>query len=133
MFLGEHTHALDDKHRVILPVKFREPLAGAFITSEIDGCLGLWPAEEFSLRAAEMKERAKGGEEDRNVARFFFAYAREASPDKQGRVALPLHLREFAHLDKDVVINGAWDHVEIWDAAVWQQKKQAGERALAGS
>ena len=133
MFLGEHTHALDDKNRVILPVKFREQLAGAYITSETDGCLGLWPADEFSHRAAEMKERAKGGEEDRNVARFFFAYAQEASPDKQGRVALPAHLREFARLTKDVVINGAWDHVEIWDAAVWQQKKESGERALAGS
>ena len=132
-FLGEHAHALDDKNRVILPVRFRDALVGAFITSEIDGCLGLWPAEQFAERAAEMKERAKGTAEDRSVARFFFAYAQEASPDKQGRVALPVHLREFAHLKKDVVINGAWDHVEIWDVAVWAEKKAAGERALAGS
>ena len=132
-FLGEHPYALDDKNRVILPVKFREPLQGAFITSEIDGCLGLWPPDEFDRRAAEMKERARGGAEGRNVARFFFAGAREASPDKQGRVALPQHLREFAHLTRDVVINGAWDHVEIWDAAVWRDKKEAGERALSGS
>jgi len=132
-FLGEHSHALDEKNRVILPVRFRDGLAGAYITSEIDGCLGLWPAEQFAERAAEMKERAKGSAEDRSVARFFFAYAQEASPDKQGRVALPAPPPEFAPPSKDVVINGAWDHVEIWDVAVWADKKAAGERALAGS
>ena len=133
MFLGEHSHALDDKHRVILPVKFREQLAGAFITSEVDGCLALWPPDGFEERAAEMKQRLRGRPEDRNVARFFFAGAQEASPDKQGRVALPPHLRGFARLTRDVVINGAWDHVEIWDAAVWRDQREAGERALAGS
>ena len=133
MFLGEHSHAIDEKGRVILPVKFRDLLAGAYITSETDGCLGLWPPEDFQRRAAEMKERMGGGPEDRNVARFFFAGAREASPDKQGRVVLPPHLREFAHLIKDVVINGAWDHVEVWDAAIWRDKKEAGERALSGT
>ena len=47
-------------------------------------------------------------------------------------MALPPHLREFARLDKEVVVNGAFDHVEIWDAALWRQRKQSGERALSG-
>jgi MraZ protein len=66
------------------------------------------------------------------VARFFFAGAQEASPDRQGRVALPPHLRDFAHLEREVVVNGAFDHVEIWDAALWREKKEQGERLLAG-
>lgn len=132
MFLGEHNHALDAKGRVILPAKFRDQLEQAYVTSEVDGCLGLWPPGEFERRALEMKERARTGEEGRNVARFFFAGAQEASPDKQGRVALPPHLREFARLDREVVVNGAFDHVEIWDAALWRQRKHSGERALSG-
>ncbi len=133
MFLGEHLHSLDAKGRVILPVRFREELESGVITSEIDGCLAVWPIEDFRRRAAEMKERARGGPEDRDVARVFFAGAQEASPDRQGRMALPSHLREFAHLEREVVVNGAFDHVEIWDAASWREKKQRGERALSGA
>ncbi len=132
MFLGEHTHSLDAKGRLILPARFRDQLQLVYITSETDGCLGLWPAGEFDRRAQEMRDRFKGGPEDRSVARFFFAYAQEATPDRQGRIALPQHLREFASLERDVVVNGAFDHVEIWDAGIWQEKKGAGERALAG-
>jgi MraZ protein len=132
MFLGEHIHSLDAKGRVILPVRFREQLQSGVVTSEVDGCLALWPTEDFQRRAAEMKERARGTAEDRDVARVFFAGAQETSPDRQGRMALPTHLREFARLEREVVVNGAFDHVEIWDAATWREKKQRGERALSG-
>lgn len=132
MFLGEHLHSLDAKGRVILPARFREELSEAYVTSEVDGCLALWPPEDFRRRAQEMKERARGGPDDRNVARVFFAGAQKASPDRQGRVALPGHLREFAHLGREVVVNGVFDHVEIWDAASWRGKKAAGERVLLG-
>ena len=133
MFLGEHSHSLDPKGRIILPARFREQLTVAYITSETDGCLAIWPPDEFEQRAREMKERSRGDAQDRNVARFFFAGAQESSPDKQGRIALPQHLRDFAHLEKDVVVNGAFDHVEIWDAAIWREKKASGERALSGT
>jgi MraZ protein len=133
MFLGEHSHSLDAKGRVILPVRFRDQLQLVYITSETDGGLGLWPPTDFERRAQQMRERSQGGAEDRNVARFFFAYAQEATPDRQGRIAIPPHLREFASLERDVVVNGAFDHVEIWDAALWQEKKRSGERALAGN
>ncbi len=128
-FFGEDSHALDPKGRIILPVRFRERLADAFVTSEID-CLGLWPRQAFLVRAEEMNRRAKSGDEtDSDVASFFFSGAREASPDKQGRVAIPSHLREFAGLERDVVIVGAYDHVEVWDAATWQDKKMRGAEA----
>lgn len=128
-FFGEDSHALDPKGRIILPIRFRERLADAFVTSEID-CLGLWPRAAFLSRAEEMNLRAKSGDEaDSDLASFFFSGAREAAPDKQGRVAIPSHLREFAGLDRDVVIAGAYDHVEVWDAATWQDKKARGAEA----
>jgi MraZ protein len=132
MFLGEHLHSLDAKGRVILPARFRDDLQESVVTSEIDGCLALWPIADFQRRAAEMKERARGGPRDRDVARVFFAGAVEAAPDRQGRIALPPHLREFARLEREVVVNGAFDHVEIWDGATWREKKRRGEEALAG-
>lgn len=133
MFLGEHQHSLDAKGRVILPAKFRDLLEGGVITSETDGCLGLWPPADFEVRAQEIRDRARGDLVDRNVARFFFANAVEASPDKQGRVTLPPHLRDFAQLEREIVVNGAFDHVEIWDATTWWRNKQSGQRALVGA
>jgi MraZ protein len=129
-FLGEYTHALDTKGRFILPARFREQLGEqAYVTSEEDGCLALWRPEEFDVKATEIKERARRGERD--VERAFFAGAMEASPDRQGRVAIPTGLRDFAHLERDVVVVGLYDHIEIWDAGAWRETKQVGERRLA--
>ena len=132
MFLGEHSHSLDAKGRLILPARFRDQLESAFVTSEVDGCLALWPPAEFEGRSQEMKAKWRGSTAERNQARVFFAGAVDASPDKQGRVAIPAPLRDFAHLSRDVAVTGAWDHVEIWDAATWQEKKRSGELGLAG-
>ena len=131
-FLGEHTHSLDAKGRIILPARYRQRLAVAYVTSEQDGCLALWPPAEFHSRAREMKEHLRGGPDDRAMARAFFAGAEEANPDQQGRIAIPVHLREFARLEKEVALTGAYDHVEIWDAAAWREKMTAGELSLAG-
>lgn len=132
MFLGEHSHSLDAKGRVILPSRFRDELEKAFVTSEVDGCLALWPPEEFEKRSQEMKAKWRGTPAERNQARVFFAEAQDASPDKQGRVAIPVPLREFAHLEREVAVTGAFDHVEIWDAATWAHVKRSGEQGLAG-
>jgi MraZ protein len=132
MFLGEHSHSLDAKGRLILPARFREALEKAFVTSEVDGCLALWPPDEFETRSKEMKAQWGGTAAERNQARVFFAGAQDASPDKQGRVAIPGPLREFAGLNRDVRVTGAFDHVEIWDADTWARTKRSGEQGLAG-
>ena len=129
-FLGEYQHALDAKGRFILPARFRDQLGEqAYVTSEEDGCLALWRPEEFDVKATEIRERARQGE--RNVQRAFFAGAMDVSPDRQGRVAIPTGLREFAGLERDVVVVGLYDHIEIWDAGAWRQTKQVGEQRLA--
>ncbi len=135
MFLGEFLHSLDPKGRLILPARFRDLLSQAYVTSQMDGCLALWTPAEFQTRAEEMKERAKGSDVERAMARVFFAGAQEASPDRQGRIAIPANLRQYARLELEhqVVVTGAWDHVELWDVAAWERAKGAGESALHGS
>ena len=129
-FLGEYQHALDAKGRFILPARFREHLGDqAYVTTEEDGCLALWRPEEFDVKATEIRDRARRGERD--VQRAFFAGAMEASPDRQGRVAISQALRDFAGLERDVVVVGLYDHIEIWDAANWQRTKEVGEQRLA--
>jgi MraZ protein len=129
-FLGEYQHALDAKGRFILPARLRDQLGDvAYVTSDDDGCLAMWRPEEFDVKASEIRERARQGERD--VQRAFFAGAMEASPDKQGRVAISQALRDFAGLERDVVVVGLFDHIEIWDAAAWQQRKDVGEQRLA--
>lgn len=132
MFLGEYTPTLDEKGRLTLPARFRDQLETAYLTSEVDQCLALWPPDEFEARSQEMKAKWRGTAAERNQARVFFAGAQDASPDKQGRVAIPGPLREFAGLNRDVRVTGAFDHVEIWDADTWARTKRSGEQGLAG-
>jgi MraZ protein len=134
MFLGEFFHSLDPKGRLILPARFRELLTQAYVTSQMDGCLALWTPAEFRARAEEMRELGKGSPRERNMARVFFAGAQEANPDRQGRIAIPPNLRTYAGLNEErqVVVTGAWDHVEIWDVEAWERTRGEGESALHG-
>jgi MraZ protein len=131
MFLGEYTPTLDEKGRLTLPAKFREELETAYLTSEVDRCLALWPPEEFAARSLELREQAKRDAASHDRAAYFFAGAQEVTPDKQGRIAIPQPLREFAGLQGSVVVTGFFDHVEIRAAAAWQQKKARGAEGMA--
>lgn len=130
MFLGKHLHSLDGKGRIILPARFREQLAFGFITSQNDGCLAVWPGAEFEAKARRIGEQLDGDLEERDRARLFFAGAEAATPDSQGRIAVPLHLREFAGLKREVMVTGAFDHIELWNVDAWEVRRRAGEQAL---
>ncbi|MGH9190372.1 MAG: division/cell wall cluster transcriptional repressor MraZ [Acidimicrobiales bacterium] len=130
MFLGEFSHSLDPKGRVILPAKFRDQLTQAYVSSSTDGCLALWGPTQFEEQSKVMSEKLRGDAGERSMARVFFAGAQEANPDRQGRVAIPANLRRYAGLGDNVVVAGAYDHVEIWDAAAWQGTWGAGEQEL---
>ena len=131
MFLGEYTPTLDEKGRLTLPAKFREELETAYLTSEVDQCLALWPPEEFAARARELREQARRDAASHDRAAYFFAGAQEVTPDKQGRLPIPQHLREFARLQGTVVVTGFFDHVEIRAADAWQEKKSRGAEGMA--
>jgi MraZ protein len=134
MFLGEFQHSLDTKGRVILPAKYRDQLAdGAFVTKGRGGCLSVYTPEEFDEVAAQAREQSKRGARELNAARTFFAGASEIRPDKQGRVALPQNLREYAALEREVVVVGMFSRIEIWDRARWLELDRAGAQALTES
>lgn len=132
MFLGEYTPTLDGKGRLTLPAKFREQLGTAFLTSEGERCLAIWPPAEFERRAREVREASKRDAVSHDRAAFFFAGAQEVAPDNQGRIAIPPPLRQFAGLaEGPVVVTGNFDHVEIRAPQAWQEKKGRGEEAQA--
>ncbi|MDQ6727185.1 MAG: division/cell wall cluster transcriptional repressor MraZ [Actinomycetota bacterium] len=131
MFLGEYTPTLDEKGRLTLPSKFRDQLATAFLTSEVDQCLALWPPEEFEARARELRAQAKRDAASHDQAAFFFAGAQEVVPDKAGRIVIPQPMRDFAGLEGPVVVTGFFDHVEIRSSSAWQEKKGRGAEGLA--
>ena len=133
MFLGQYQHSLDDKGRVILPAKFRGQLeGGAYMARGLDGCVCVYPTEEWERVSNNMRELATRGPQQRQAARTFFAGAAEVVPDRQGRVPVPAHLREFAglSLDRDVVVAGVLSRVELWDGERWVQREQEGEQVI---
>ena len=130
-FFGRYEHSLDDKGRVILPSKFRAPFErGGYLTQYQDGCLSLWTPDEFESQMEVMQDRAATGRGDRNLARLWASTSHEVEVDRQGRMAIPQHLRAFAGLDGDVLVHGAIDRVELWDPRRWEEKVQPEEERL---
>ena len=132
MFLGTHTPRLDDKGRLILPAKFRDELAGGVvITKGQERCLYVFPAAEFQRYAAEQSARPMSDKTARAFTRVLFSGAHDEVPDKQGRVTIPAPLREYAGLDRDLVVIGASTRVEVWDATAWEAYLAESEEAFA--
>lgn len=120
MFLGEYQHSIDDKGRVIMPARFREQLGSTFIvTRGLDGCLFVYPLDEWVKLAKEVQNLPLAKKDARAFSRFLFSGAVEVECDKQGRVSIPSLLRDYAGIDKDVVIVGVSERIEIWAAETW--------------
>lgn len=116
MFMGEYNHTIDTKGRLIIPSKFRDKFGDHFVvTKGLDGCLLIYDNEEWALFEEKLKDLPTSQKAARQFVRFFLAGATEAEVDKQGRILIPGSLREFAALDKDVVLVGVGKKVEIWD------------------
>ena len=123
MLTGQYTHSIDAKGRVNFPAKLREELGERFIiTRGLDNCLFVYSVDEWDQLAAKLHELPISKSAPLN--RVFFAGAAEAEPDKQGRVLLPAHLREYAGLDRDVTIAGVSNRAEIWDSERWEKQNE---------
>ena len=134
MFLGEFQHSLDTKGRVIVPARYRDQLAeGAYVTKGRGGCLSVYTPEEFEDVASKVRDQSRRGAKELNAARVFFSGAQEVRPDKQGRVALPQNLREYAGLTREVVVAGVFSRIEIWDRDRWLELDRVGAQALTDS
>jgi len=120
LFMGEYQHNVDSKGRVILPAKFRELLGEMFVaTKGLDRCLFIYPKEEWTILEEKLKKLPLAKQEARAFVRFFFSGAAELEFDKQGRVLLPNNLRDYAGLEKDIVVVGVSSRIEIWDKQAW--------------
>ena len=121
MFMGTYDHSIDTKGRVIVPAKFREALGDSFVvTLGLDGCLFVYPNEEWEDFVNQLKE-LPGSKEARKLQRYFMAGAAPCDVDKQGRVLIPSNLREKAGLEKDIVFVGVMSKIEIWSRQRWDE------------
>lgn len=122
MLLGEYKHNVDTKGRVSIPSKFRVDLGDSFvITKGMDNCLFIYSKDEWSKFENKLKELPVTSSKVRSFMRFFFAGACECEVDKQGRINIPQNLREYANIDKDVVIVGVSTRAEIWNKDSWEK------------
>lgn len=120
MFIGEFNHAVDVKGRLSMPAKFRENLGEVFyITKGLDHCLFVFPESEWRVFEEKLKTLPLTNKNARAFVRLFFAGAAEASFDKQGRILVPQTLREHAEIDKEVVVIGVGQRIEIWSTDQW--------------
>lgn len=133
MLLGEYQITIDDKGRLAVPMKLRETFAaGAVVTRGLDTSLFLLPKEEWGKLADRIASLPLGQANSRAFARFMLAGAMEVQLDKQGRFVVPEYLRDFAKLQKEVVMVGVQTRLELWDKTTWQAyAKQAEEDSTA--
>ena len=122
MFMGEYSHSIDAKGRLIIPSKFREQLGEEFVlTKGLDGCLFVFPNDEWKSFEEKLRALPLTNKSARTFSRFFVAGAASCELDKQGRILVPATLREFAGLEKDVVLTGNINRIEIWSKEKWSE------------
>ncbi|MEY4994034.1 MAG: hypothetical protein RIS82_1156 [Actinomycetota bacterium] len=132
MLLGTHSPKLDDKGRIILPAKFREELQGGLVvTRGQENCLYVFSAAEFAQVHDKIRQAPVTSIEARNYLRVFLSGASDELPDKQGRVTIPANLRQYAGLEKDLVVIGVGSRAEIWNASAWSEYLAQQESAFA--
>lgn len=123
MFIGQHQHSIDEKGRLQLPVKWRSKLAegGAVITKGFDGSLTVYPASVWQDIAARLAALPQSQRTVRAYVRLILASAVDVEPDNSGRVIIPQYLRQYADLDKQVILAGLNDRIEVWDNTAWEK------------
>ena len=128
MFMGEFQHSIDAKGRLIVPSKLREKLGEKFVvTRGLDGCLFGYPLSEWEKLEEKLSEMPLAKKDARTFVRFFYSAATECEIDKQGRINIPVTLRNHADLTKSCVIIGVSNRIEIWDETRWQAFSEEAE------
>ena len=118
---GTYEHTVDGKGRLFIPARLKEELGDSFyLAMGTDQCLTIYPQPAWGAlcqRAEELEE-----EEDIEAMEVFFAQSYRCVVDSQNRIVIPPLLREFAMLEKDVVIVGSNNVAKIWNAQRWAEK-----------
>jgi MraZ protein len=124
MFLGEFEYRIDEKGRVPIPPKFRREFKdGVVLTPGTETCISLYPLAEWKKLAATLTTGSVTPSKLRRLNRAIFATAFSLHIDGQGRIALPIPLREYAGIEDEVVIVGVNTYLELWNKEQWESEK----------
>ncbi len=131
MLIGEYKHTIDNKKRLAIPAKLRKEISrGAVLTRGLDNCLALYPLAEWGKLAEKLSKLPTGQVEARGLARVILSGASTVEIDALGRILMPDYLKQYASIEKNVVIAGVFNHLEIWDEAKWEAYKQKTEKEV---
>lgn len=139
MYFGEASTALDDKGRITVPRRLRQVMDVLghvlwYMTRGFDGSVFLFPREEWDKIRAQAQKYSSMDTQAIDFRRLFFGSVAEVRPDRQGRMSVPAHLRDHAGLDKDAVLIGVDDHLELWSREAWrafQEKRDPEYKQMA--
>jgi MraZ protein len=133
VLLGESVQKLDAKNRVTLPARFREHFAdGVVVTKGFERCLSVYsPADWERFTESRLGELDPFSREARQVSRFLYAGAWETELDRQGRVMLPAMHLKHAGLEREIVVAGLRDRLEIWSVDAWRAQEAEAEGSVA--
>lgn len=121
MFLGEFTHKVDSKNRIMMPSEFREDLNGDFyITKGPENSLIIYTEEEFAKQSQKLDEKINESKKNRAIKRLFFSSTVKMSLDKQGRILLNKNLKDYSGIKDEAMIIGNNTTIELWDRERWQ-------------
>ena len=133
-FVGTYDHTLDAKGRLVLPSKFRGHFADAAYLSPGSGssrCVALWTPDRFDEMVGRLQEEVRDKDTDPAALRGLAAMSEEVRPDAQGRIMMPARLQLFAGLDREIVVCGAIDRIEIWNADSWNEMADELDQSVA--
>jgi len=129
VFLGRHSHNLDEKGRLALPARYRDELRdGVVITRGFENCLLVYPMAAWAPLAERVSALSIGDPDVRLLRRMLFANATDLMLDRQGRILVPAELRTHAGLDREAVVVGMHSFIEIWSPDGWAAQDELVER-----
>jgi MraZ protein len=133
-FFGKYEHALDAKGRLILPARLRGNFdRPGYLAPHLEGCLALWRSEEFDEEIATRLALAEGSVAERNAVREWSSAVFEVEIDRQGRMAIPTDLRDYAALRQEVLVVGMINRVELWSPERWELTVATSDTADAAT
>jgi MraZ protein len=131
-FTGEFRHTIDAKGRLIVPSRMRDDFTGdsVVLTKWMNRCIAMFSQQSWTELEQSLKELGRSDADARSFVRMVAASAHPDEIDKQGRISVPQQLRDWAEIERDVVVVGVFDRAEIWNPEKWAEQQADGEDRL---